>query len=131
MSILAKDKGFGQEMHQSEEPKALYSVTSLKDYAVTYSIKEMSHHTLYGVKCLQDYAVTFKYTRDDVSDSALWRNICDRGNVGSQRNMMNEVDIENLIIEQYLMLTQEKQINIDDMTIAEYMEYEAEMRRDP
>ncbi|GJY96207.1 hypothetical protein Tco_0512568 [Tanacetum coccineum] len=78
VSILAKDKGFGQEMHQSEEPKALYGVTSLKDYAVTYSNEEMCHHTLYGVKCLQDYAATFKYTRDDVSDSALWRNICDR-----------------------------------------------------
>ncbi|GKE84704.1 hypothetical protein Tco_1558446 [Tanacetum coccineum] len=53
-------------------------------------------------------------------------------------NMMNEVDIENLTIEQYLMLTQESQTqgmvrsksgrmitkDIDDMTIAEYMEYE-------
>ncbi|GJS11992.1 retrovirus-related pol polyprotein from transposon TNT 1-94 [Tanacetum coccineum] len=78
VSILAKDKGFGQEMHQSEETKALYDITSLKDYAVTYSNKEMSHHTLYEVKCLQDYAATFKYTRDDVSDSALRRNICDR-----------------------------------------------------
>ncbi|GJV34229.1 hypothetical protein Tco_1394629 [Tanacetum coccineum] len=60
-------------------------------------------------------------------------------------NMMNEVDIENLTIKQYLMLTQEKQTqemirtesgrmitkNIDDMTIAEYMEYEAEIKRDP
>ncbi|GJW52238.1 reverse transcriptase domain-containing protein [Tanacetum coccineum] len=45
----------------------------------------MSHHTLYGVKSLQDYAKTFKSTRDDVSDSALRRNICDRGNVVSQR----------------------------------------------
>ncbi|GKA52041.1 reverse transcriptase domain-containing protein [Tanacetum coccineum] len=78
VSILAKDKGFGQEMHQSEEPKAFYGVTSPKDYDVTYSNEEMSHHTLYGVKCLQDYTATFKYTRDDVSDSALWRNICDR-----------------------------------------------------
>ncbi|GJR89823.1 reverse transcriptase domain-containing protein [Tanacetum coccineum] len=78
VSILAKEKGFGQEMHQSEEPKALYGVTSPKDYAVTYSIEEMSHHTLYDVKFLQDYAATFKYTRDDVSDSALRRNICDR-----------------------------------------------------
>ncbi|GKC67368.1 hypothetical protein Tco_1099966, partial [Tanacetum coccineum] len=77
VSILAKDKGFGQEMHQSEEPKPLYGVTSPKDYAVTFSNEEMSHHTLYGVKCLQDYAATFKYTRDDVSDSALRRNICD------------------------------------------------------
>nr|GEX43910.1 hypothetical protein [Tanacetum cinerariifolium] len=53
VSILAKDKGFGQEMHQSEEPKALYGVTSPKDYAVTYSNKEMSYHTLHGVKYLQ------------------------------------------------------------------------------
>ncbi|GJW57657.1 hypothetical protein Tco_0104388 [Tanacetum coccineum] len=78
VSILAKDKRFGQEMHQSEETKALYGVTSPKDYAVTYSNEEMSHYILYGVKCLQDYAATFKYTRDDVSDSALRRNICDR-----------------------------------------------------
>ncbi|GJY47336.1 hypothetical protein Tco_0436399 [Tanacetum coccineum] len=75
---LAKDMGFGQEMHQSEEPKALYGVTSPKDYAITYSNKETSHHNLYGVECLQDYAATFKYTRDDVSDSILQRNICDR-----------------------------------------------------
>ncbi|GJV39818.1 hypothetical protein Tco_1418258 [Tanacetum coccineum] len=78
VSILAKDKGFGQEMHQSEEPKALYGVTSPKDYTITYSNKQMSHHTHYGIKCLQDYVTTFKYTRDDVSDSALRRNICDR-----------------------------------------------------
>nr|GEV26904.1 hypothetical protein [Tanacetum cinerariifolium] len=71
VSILAKDKGFGQEIHQSEEPKALYGVTSPKDYVVTYSNEEMSHHTLYGVKCLQDYAATLKYTRYDASDSAL------------------------------------------------------------
>ncbi|GKD23307.1 hypothetical protein Tco_1225010 [Tanacetum coccineum] len=75
---LAKDMGFGQEMHQSEEPKVLYGVTSPKDYAITYSNKETSHHNLYGVECLQDYAATFKYTRDDVSDSILQRNICDR-----------------------------------------------------
>nr|GEV75615.1 integrase, catalytic region, zinc finger, CCHC-type, peptidase aspartic, catalytic [Tanacetum cinerariifolium] len=122
VSILAKDMGFGQEMHQSEEPKAFYSVTSPKDYAVTYSNEEMSHHTLYGVKCLQDYAATFKYTRDDVSDSALRRNICDRGNVGSQRkcnhsignemvsfivNMEDDVDINTLTIEQYLAWVQD------------------------
>ncbi|GJV04825.1 hypothetical protein Tco_1338394 [Tanacetum coccineum] len=42
VSILAKDKGFGQEMHQSEEPKSLYGVTSSKDYAVTYSNEHLS-----------------------------------------------------------------------------------------
>ncbi|GJU80264.1 hypothetical protein Tco_1282629, partial [Tanacetum coccineum] len=78
VSILTKDKGFGQEMHQNEESKALYGVTSPKDYAITSYNEEMSHHTLYGVKSLQDYATTFKYTRDDVSDSALQRNIGDR-----------------------------------------------------
>ncbi|GJU93796.1 copia protein [Tanacetum coccineum] len=59
--------------------------------------------------------------------------------------MMNEVDVENLTIEQYLMLTQENQAHgmartkygmtitkdIENMTIAEYMEYEAEIKRDP
>ncbi|GJV81885.1 hypothetical protein Tco_1517755 [Tanacetum coccineum] len=63
----------------------------------------------------------------------------------SIRNMMNEVDIENLTIEQYLMLTQENQAqgmartksgrmitkDIISMTIKEYMEYEAEINRDP
>ncbi|GJX11623.1 putative reverse transcriptase domain-containing protein [Tanacetum coccineum] len=94
VSILAKDKGFGQEMHQSEELKALYNVTSPKDYAVTYASEEMSHHTLYGVKCIQDYVSTFKYTRDDVSDSALRHNICDRGNVGSQRKCNHSIGNE-------------------------------------
>ncbi|GJR51797.1 copia protein, partial [Tanacetum coccineum] len=56
-----------------------------------------------------------------------------------------QVDIENLTIEQYLMLTQESQTqgmvrtefgrmitkDIEDMTIAEYMEYEAEIKRNP
>ncbi|GJU92022.1 hypothetical protein Tco_1304445 [Tanacetum coccineum] len=39
---------------------------------------------------------------------------------------MDEVDIEDLTIEQYLMLTQESQTpkKIEDMTIAEYLEYE-------
>nr|GEU45642.1 RNA-directed DNA polymerase, eukaryota, reverse transcriptase zinc-binding domain protein [Tanacetum cinerariifolium] len=58
--------------------KALYGVTPPKDYAVTSYNKEMSHHILYGEKSLQDYAATFKSTRDDVSDSALCRKICDR-----------------------------------------------------
>ncbi|GJU85824.1 phospholipase-like protein [Tanacetum coccineum] len=62
--------------------------------------------------------------------------------LGSQRNMMGEIDIETLTIKQYLMLTQGNQApvmvkpkfrmnekDIEDMTIVEYMEYEAEMKR--
>ncbi|GJS12168.1 hypothetical protein Tco_0368964 [Tanacetum coccineum] len=59
--------------------------------------------------------------------------------------MINKVDIENFTTEQYLMLTQESQTqgmvrtefgrmitkDIEDMTIAEYMEYEAEIKRNP
>ncbi|GJW35941.1 hypothetical protein Tco_0058861 [Tanacetum coccineum] len=47
-----------------------------------------------------------------------------------QGNIMDEVDIEDLTIEQYIMLTQENQIpkKVDDMTIAEYMEYEETMK---
>nr|GEU57865.1 hypothetical protein [Tanacetum cinerariifolium] len=60
-------------MHQSEESKALYGVTSPRDYAVTSYNEEISHHTLYDIKSLQDYAVTFKSTREDVADSALRR----------------------------------------------------------
>ncbi|GKA41730.1 retrovirus-related pol polyprotein from transposon TNT 1-94 [Tanacetum coccineum] len=62
----------------SKEIKAVYSVTSMKDYTVTYSNEEMSHHTLYGVKPLLLYAATFKFTRDDLSESALRRNIGDK-----------------------------------------------------
>ncbi|GJS74056.1 hypothetical protein Tco_0706897 [Tanacetum coccineum] len=41
-------------------------------------------------------------------------------------NIMDEVDIEDLTIEQYLRLTQESQTSkkIEDMTIAEYLEHE-------
>ncbi|GJU25706.1 hypothetical protein Tco_1164327 [Tanacetum coccineum] len=41
-------------------------------------------------------------------------------------NIMDEVDIEDLTIEQYLRLTKESQTpkKIEDMTIAEYLEYE-------
>ncbi|GJZ09672.1 reverse transcriptase domain-containing protein [Tanacetum coccineum] len=94
VSILAKDKGFGQEMHQSEESNAVYDVTPPRDYDVTYSNEEMSHHTLYGIKCLQDYSATFKITRDDVADSALWRNMDDKGNVGSQRKCNHSIGNE-------------------------------------
>ncbi|GJS65409.1 retrotransposon protein, putative, ty1-copia subclass [Tanacetum coccineum] len=73
-------------MHKSEESEAVYDVTPPKDYAVTYSNEEMSHHTIYGVKPLLLYATTFKFTRDDLSESALRRNIGDKGNVRSQRN---------------------------------------------
>ncbi|GJY29095.1 hypothetical protein Tco_0404862 [Tanacetum coccineum] len=59
----------------------------------------MSHHTLYGVKYLQDYAATFKFTRDDVSDSALRRNIGDKGNVGSQRNCNRSTSNEMVSID--------------------------------
>ncbi|GKA12982.1 ribonuclease H-like domain-containing protein [Tanacetum coccineum] len=74
VSILAKDVGFGHEMHYSEEFKAFYGVTPPRDYAVTYSKEEMSHHTFYGVKLLSLYAATIKFTRDDLSESALRRN---------------------------------------------------------
>ncbi|GJY53670.1 reverse transcriptase domain-containing protein [Tanacetum coccineum] len=97
VSILTKDKGFGHEMHKSEESEAVYDVTTLKDYAVTYSNKEMSHHTLYDVKPLLLYAATFKFTRDDLSESALQRNIGDKG------------EIDNLTMEQYLALTRGNQ----------------------
>ncbi|GJW43770.1 phospholipase-like protein [Tanacetum coccineum] len=78
VSILAKDKGFGHEMHKREESKAVYGVTPSKDYAVTYSNEEMSHHTLYDIKPLLLYAATFKFTRDDLSESALRRNTGDK-----------------------------------------------------
>ncbi|GJX43016.1 hypothetical protein Tco_0259692 [Tanacetum coccineum] len=44
-------------------------------------------------------------------------------------NIMDEVDIEDLTIEQYLRLTQRNQTQkkIEDMTIAEYVEYEKKM----
>ncbi|GJT12103.1 hypothetical protein Tco_0859145 [Tanacetum coccineum] len=44
-------------------------------------------------------------------------------------NIMDEVDIEDLTIEQYLRLTQENQTpkKIEDMTITEYVEYEKKM----
>ncbi|GJQ94772.1 phospholipase-like protein [Tanacetum coccineum] len=44
-------------------------------------------------------------------------------------NIMDEVDIEDLTIEQYLRLTQENQTpkKIEDMTIVEYVEYEKKM----
>ncbi|GKC53060.1 hypothetical protein Tco_1075805 [Tanacetum coccineum] len=44
-------------------------------------------------------------------------------------NIMDEVDIEDLTIKQYLRLTQENQTpkKIEDMTIAEYVEYEKKM----
>ncbi|GJY82357.1 hypothetical protein Tco_0495733 [Tanacetum coccineum] len=86
VSILAKDKGFGHEMHKSEESEAVYGVTPSKDYTVTYSKEEMSYHTLYGLKPLLLYAATFKFTIDNLAESALRRNIgdkvtpsCDRG----------------------------------------------------
>ncbi|GJW32860.1 hypothetical protein Tco_0052892 [Tanacetum coccineum] len=43
---------------------------------------------------------------------------------------MDEVDIENLTIEQYLRLTQENKIpkKVDDMTIAEYLKYKETMK---
>ncbi|GJS55219.1 hypothetical protein Tco_0628581 [Tanacetum coccineum] len=47
------------------------------------------------------------------------------------RNIMDEVDIEDLTIEQYFSLTQENQTTkkIKDMTIAEYVEYKKKMNK--
>ncbi|GJS65072.1 hypothetical protein Tco_0679636 [Tanacetum coccineum] len=46
------------------------------------------------------------------------------------RNIMDEVDFEDLTIEQYFRMTQESHIpkKVDDMTIAEYLEYEETMK---
>ncbi|GJZ30896.1 hypothetical protein Tco_0575943 [Tanacetum coccineum] len=45
-------------------------------------------------------------------------------------NIMDEVDIEDLTIEQYLRLTQESEApkKVEDMTIAEYLEYEGKIK---
>ncbi|GKA51592.1 hypothetical protein Tco_0744788 [Tanacetum coccineum] len=49
-------------------------------------------------------------------------------------NIMDEINIDDLTIEQYLRLTQENQTPsmvkmVDDMTIAEYIEYDERMKR--
>nr|GEW00758.1 putative reverse transcriptase domain-containing protein [Tanacetum cinerariifolium] len=44
----------------------------------------MSHHALYGVKPLLLYAATFKFTRDNLSESVLRRNICDKEDTFSE-----------------------------------------------
>ncbi|GJZ47594.1 hypothetical protein Tco_0601426 [Tanacetum coccineum] len=68
---------------------------------------------------------------------------CDPRGIGIAENMMSKIDIDSLTIEQYLMLIEGSQAsgmvkpkfrrtikkNIEEMTIAEYMEYEAEMER--
>nr|GEY23203.1 hypothetical protein [Tanacetum cinerariifolium] len=59
--------------------------------------EEMSHHAFYGVKCLQDYIAIFNIARDDVADSALQRNMGDKG------------EIDNLAMEQYLALIRTNQ----------------------
>ncbi|GKE31144.1 hypothetical protein Tco_1450466 [Tanacetum coccineum] len=66
----------------------------------------MSHHTIYGIKCLQDYAATFKIKGDDVADSGLRRNIGDKV-TPFIINMEDDVDINTLIIEQYLAWVQD------------------------
>ncbi|GJZ98245.1 hypothetical protein Tco_0670698 [Tanacetum coccineum] len=72
-------------------------------------------------------------------DPSRWKELSKE----TSRNMMGEVEIDTLTIEQYLMLAQGNQApgmvksefrgikekDIEDMTIAEYMEYEAEMKR--
>ncbi|GJU68624.1 hypothetical protein Tco_1254883 [Tanacetum coccineum] len=47
-----------------------------------------------------------------------------------QGNIMDEVNIEDLTIEQYFIMTQESQIpkKVDDITIAEYLEYKEAMK---
>ncbi|GKA45438.1 integrase, catalytic region, zinc finger, CCHC-type containing protein [Tanacetum coccineum] len=109
VSILEKDVGFGHEMHYSEEFKAFYGITPPRDYAVTYFKEEMSHHTFYGVKLLSLYAATFKFTRDDLSESALRRNIGDKENViiALVMKWLDDVDINPLTMEKYLARLQD------------------------
>ncbi|GJW03952.1 hypothetical protein Tco_1562808 [Tanacetum coccineum] len=59
-------------------------------------------------------------------EQSIWATTTDFMYTG---NIMDEVDIEDLTIEQYLRLTQENQTQkkIEDMTIAEYMEYEKKL----
>ncbi|GKC18323.1 hypothetical protein Tco_1020473, partial [Tanacetum coccineum] len=128
VSIFAKDKGFGHEMHKREESKAVYGVKPSMDYAVTYFNEEMNHHTLYSVKPLLLYATTFKFTRDDLSESTLWHNKGDKlrfnhCKLGCPARMivgecgiadisifiMAEGEIDNLTMEQYLALTRGNQ----------------------
>ncbi|GJW15562.1 hypothetical protein Tco_0019695 [Tanacetum coccineum] len=68
---------------------------------------------------------------------------CDPRGFGIAEKMMSEMDIDSLTIEQYLMLTEGSlasgmvipkfrrtiKKNFKEITIAEYMEYEAEMER--
>nr|GEW16145.1 hypothetical protein [Tanacetum cinerariifolium] len=109
VNIFAKDKGFRHEMHKSEESEAVYGVSPPKNYAVRYYNEEMSHHSLYGVKLLLLYATTYKSTKDDLSESALRRNIGDKENVIVPLvvKWLDDVDINTLTLEQYLAWVQD------------------------
>ncbi|GJU10396.1 phospholipase-like protein [Tanacetum coccineum] len=93
----------------------------------------------------------FLARRNDLTKVSSTRGMWDRRvNIGhtsnaNSGNVINEVDIENLTIEQYLMLTQGNLVqgmvknefggmmkkDIEDMTIAKYIEYEADIKRQP
>ncbi|GJU73676.1 xylulose kinase-1 [Tanacetum coccineum] len=80
-----------------------------------------------------DAKITFDMAEKEVSTADLVTTageVVTTANVevsdASLRNIMDEIDIEDLTIKQYLRLTQESQTpkKINDMTIAEYLEYE-------
>nr|GEY53554.1 putative reverse transcriptase domain-containing protein [Tanacetum cinerariifolium] len=58
--------------------KNRYPLPRIDDLFDQLQGEEMSHHTLYGVKPLLLYAATFKFTKDDLPESALRRNIGDK-----------------------------------------------------
>nr|GEV39268.1 hypothetical protein [Tanacetum cinerariifolium] len=61
----------------------------------------MSHHTLYGLKPLLLYATTFKITRDDLSESALRRNIGDKVDILPPRTVDSWDLLKKAFIQRY------------------------------
>nr|GEV00263.1 ribonuclease H-like domain-containing protein [Tanacetum cinerariifolium] len=112
------------EIKQMKELKASYDVTSPQKLHRNQVNEGLSQHASYNI----------------FASSCLCRN---QHLHGRMTNMMSEVDINTLTIEHYLMLTQGNQAHgmvktkfggmmekdIMDMTIAEYIEYKAEMKR--
>nr|GEV89203.1 hypothetical protein [Tanacetum cinerariifolium] len=70
----------------------------------------MSHYTLYGVKPLLLYAATFKFTRDDLSESALRRNIGDKLTTGQLIDGSSCGEIDMVIKDLWTAFLQEPSI---------------------
>ncbi|GKC19350.1 hypothetical protein Tco_1021500 [Tanacetum coccineum] len=137
--MISINKGLIQTIPTSLPPQPIGEATKVSNLRrIPPGVQGRSHFTYFLYLIVQNmntiflyYRVTLRFGSMGGLDLACPINRLPLSMMGIQcGNIMDEVNIEDLTIEQYFIMTQESQIpkKVDDITIAEYLEYKEAMK---